>query len=189
MVRRSVTRFVAPPRQVITAADTPALLASFHPVYLAWLPHRACIGAPFPLPLLRQPAGGGYDQREDCQDMPRPYEAVYVFDSTLEDSAVTEKLDRFHQLLGTTGELKLDHWGRRQLAYPIGPRENGYYVVARFDAESGGIPEYERALKLDGSVIRYLLTIHEDEVGAPPMSEEELALAKKRGDDDDEDEE
>ena len=121
--------------------------------------------------------------------MPRPYEAVYVFDSTLEDAAVTEKLDRFHQLLGTTGELTLDHWGRRQLAYPIGPRENGYYVVARFEAESGGIPEYERALKLDGSVIRYLLTIHENEVGAPPMSEEELALAKKRGDDDDEDEE
>jgi small subunit ribosomal protein S6 len=121
--------------------------------------------------------------------MPRPYEAVYVFDSTIEDAAVTEKLDRFHQLLGTTGELTLDHWGRRQLAYPIGPRENGYYVVARFEAESGGIPEYERALKLDSSVIRYLLTIHENEVGAPPMSEEELALAKKRGDDDDEDEE
>ena len=127
--------------------------------------------------------------------MPRPYEAVYVFDSTLEDSAVTEKLDRFHQLLGTTGEMKIDHWGRRQLAYPIGPRENGYYVVARFDAdtagipESAGIPEYERALKLDGGVIRYLLTIHEHEVGAPPMTEEELALARKRAEEDDEDEE
>lgn len=121
--------------------------------------------------------------------MPRPYEAVYVFDSTLEDNAVTEKLDRFHQLLGTTGEMKLDHWGRRQLAYQIGPRENGYYVVARFDAESAGIPEYERALKLDPSVIRYLLTIHDHEVGAPPMTEEELALAKKRAEEDDEDEE
>jgi small subunit ribosomal protein S6 len=121
--------------------------------------------------------------------MPRPYEAVYVFDSTLEDAAVTEKLDRFHQLLGTSGEMKVDHWGRRQLAYQIGPRENGYYVVARFDAESGGIPEYERALKLDSSVIRYLLTIKEHEVGAPPMTEEELALAKKRAEEDDEDEE
>ena len=121
--------------------------------------------------------------------MPRPYEAVYVFDSTLEDSAVTEKLDRFHQLLAPSGEVTLDHWGRRQLAYPIGPRENGYYVVARFDAEAGGIPEYERALKLDGGVIRYLLTIHDHEVGAPPMTEEELALAKKRAEEDDEDEE
>ena len=121
--------------------------------------------------------------------MPRPYEAVYVFDSTLEDSAVTEKLDRFHQLLGTSGEMKVDHWGRRQLAYPIGPRENGYYVVARFDADSAGIPEYERALKLDEGVIRYLITLHEHEVGAPAMSEEELAIqAARRGDDDDDDE-
>src|SRR3954471_16935337 len=142
-----------------------------------------------PLPPRRQPVGGGYVQREDCQDMPRPYEAVYVFDSTLEDAAVTEKLDRFHQLPGTTGEMKIDHWGRRQLAYPIGPRENGYYVVARFDAETAGIPEYERALKLDAGVIRYLLTIHEHEVGAPPMTEEELALARKRAEEDDEDEE
>ena len=121
--------------------------------------------------------------------MPRPYEAVYVFDSTLEDAAVTEKVDHFHQLLGTSGEVKVDHWGRRQLAYPIGTRENGYYVVARFEAEPAGIPEYERALKLDGGVVRYLLTLFEHEVGAPPMTEEELALAKKRAEDDDDDEE
>jgi len=121
--------------------------------------------------------------------MPRPYEAVYVFDSTLEDTAVTEKLDRFHTLLGASGEMKVDHWGRRQLAYPIGPKENGYYVVARFEAETAGIPEYERAIRLDDGVIRHLITLYENEVGAPPMSEEELALAKKRGDDDDDDEE
>ena len=121
--------------------------------------------------------------------MPRPYEAVYIFDSTLEDAAVTEKIDHFHQILGISGDTKVDHWGRRQLAYPIGPRENGYYVVARFDAESGGIPEYERALKLDPGVIRYLLTIKEHEVGAPPMTEEELELARKRAEEDDEDEE
>ena len=120
--------------------------------------------------------------------MPRPYEAVYVFDSTLEDSAVTEKLDRFHQLLGTSGEMKVDHWGRRQLAYPIGPRENGYYVVARFDADPVVLPEFERALKLDDSVLRYLVTIHDREVGAPPMSEEEMAAARRR-EEDDEDEE
>ncbi len=121
--------------------------------------------------------------------MPRPYEAVYDFDSTLEDAAVTEKVERFHQLLGTSGDVKVDHWGRRQLAYPIGAKENGYYVVARFEAEAAGIPEYERALKLDGGVVRYLLTLFENEVGAPPMTEEELALAKKRSEDDDDDEE
>jgi small subunit ribosomal protein S6 len=122
--------------------------------------------------------------------MPRQYEAVYIFDSTLEDTAITEKLTRFHDLLGVTDEISADHWGRRQLAYPIGPRETGYYIVARFNAEPPVLPEFERALKLDDSVIRYLITLHEHELGAPPMTEEEAAAARKRaGDDDDDDEE
>jgi small subunit ribosomal protein S6 len=121
--------------------------------------------------------------------VPRTYEAVYIFDSTLEDAAINEKISRFHGMLGATEQPEVAHWGRRQLAYSIGPRENGYYVVSKFSTEPTTLPEYERALKLDDSVIRHLITLFEHEVGAPPMSEEELALAKKRGDDDDDDEE
>ena len=122
--------------------------------------------------------------------MPRRYEAVYIFDTTLEDAAITDKLTRFHGLLGATEEITTDHWGRRQLAYPIGRRETGYYIVARFNAEPAALPEFERALKLDEGVVRYLITLHEHDLGAPPMTEEELAAARKRaGDDDDDDEE
>ena len=122
--------------------------------------------------------------------MPRQYEAVYIFDAGLEDTAINEKLTRFHDLLGVTDEITTDHWGRRQLAYAIGPRETGYYVIAHFNAEPAGLPEFERALKLDEGVIRYLITLHEHELGAPPMSEEEMLAARKRaGDDDDDDEE
>lgn len=122
--------------------------------------------------------------------MPRQYEAVYVFDSTLEDAAINDKLGRFHGLLGGAAEPQLTHWGRRQLAYPIGRRESGYYVVARFETDPTTLPEYERAIKLDDGVVRHLITIFEHEVGAPPMSEEELAAAARRRDqDDDEDEE
>jgi small subunit ribosomal protein S6 len=112
--------------------------------------------------------------------MTRPYEAVYIFDSTLEDPAIADKLTRIHGLLGTTDEIQVDHWGRRQLAYQIGPRENGYYVVARFNAEANVLPEYERALRLDDGVLRYLITLHEHELGAPPMTEEQLEAARRR---------
>jgi small subunit ribosomal protein S6 len=121
--------------------------------------------------------------------MPRTYEAVYIFDSTLADTAVTEKLTRLHGLLSAAGEIGVTHWGRRQLAYPIGRRENGYYVIAKFDAEPATLPEYERALKLDEGVVRYLVTLHEHEVGAPVLTEEELAAARTRAGDDDDDEE
>jgi len=119
--------------------------------------------------------------------MPRRYEAVYIFDSTLEDAAINEKIARFHALLQSPDEISLDHWGRRQLAYKIGPRETGYYVIARFHAAPSTLPEYERAMKLDDGVVRYLITLFEHEVGAPPMTEEELANARRNDDDDDED--
>jgi small subunit ribosomal protein S6 len=121
--------------------------------------------------------------------MSRQYEAVYVFDSQLEDAAITDRLGRFHALLGSSEEIQVNHWGRRQLAYPIKRRESGYYVVARFGVESEVLPEYERAIKLDDGILRHLLTLHENELGAPPMSEEELALASRRRDEEDEDEE
>ena len=120
--------------------------------------------------------------------MPRKYEAVYIFDSTLEDAAIQEKLNRFNGLLNATGEITVNHWGRRQLAYPIGRRENGYYVIARFETEPTALPEYERALRLDEGVVRYLITLHEHEVGAPPMTEEEIAAGAPRGRSGDEDE-
>lgn len=120
--------------------------------------------------------------------MSRQYEAVYIFDSTLEDAAIQEKLAKHHALLGTTEEIAVDNWGRRQLAYKIGRRETGYYILARFAAEPRTLPEFERSLKLDDGVIRYLITLYEHELGAPPVSEEEAALARRRDDDDDDEE-
>jgi small subunit ribosomal protein S6 len=118
----------------------------------------------------------------------RAYEAVYIFDSALEDAAINEKIAKHHALLSAEGEIALDHWGRRQLAYKIGTKETGYYVIARFTADGKALPEYERSLKLDDGVVRYLVSVHEHALGAPPMTEEQLA-ARKRSDDDDDDEE
>jgi len=116
----------------------------------------------------------------------REYEVVYIFESTLEDDAIKSRLDRFHGMLNAA-DATVDHWGRRQLAYKIGPRETGYYAIARFATEPSLLPEYERALKLDEGVVRFLVTLHEHELGAPPMTEEQLAAKKKDDDDDDED--
>ena len=121
--------------------------------------------------------------------MLRQYEAVYIFDPGLEDPAINERLDRFHSLLANPADLRVDHWGRRQFAYPIGRKETGYYVVARYSAETTALPEYERALRLDDGVVRYLLTLHDRELGAPELSEEQLAAASVRRDQDDDDDE
>jgi small subunit ribosomal protein S6 len=119
--------------------------------------------------------------------MPRKYEVVYIFDAGLEDAAINDTLTRVHALLGTN-DVAVEHWGKRQLAYPIGRRETGHYSIAHFEAEATTLPEFERALKLDEGVVRYLITLHEHEVGAPPMTEEEIAAGRGRASDDDDDE-
>ena len=95
----------------------------------------------------------------------RLYEVVYILDPALEEGAVDAKLESFHALVTAQGGevAAVDHWGTRQLAYPVKKQRNGYYVVAQFTAAVDALPEYERLLKLDEEVMRYLLVLNEGE--------------------------
>ncbi len=118
----------------------------------------------------------------------RRYEAVYIFDSALEDQTIVDKLTKLQGLLNLAEEATIEHWGRRQLAYKIGRHESGYYVISNFTTVPATLPEFERALKLEESVVRYMVTLYEHELGAPKLSDEELASRRRAGDDDDDDE-
>jgi small subunit ribosomal protein S6 len=103
--------------------------------------------------------------------MPRRYETVYIFDSALEEPAVTEKLDRLHAHLTRDGKgamTNVSHWGKRTLAFPIKKKDTGYYVVAQFETAGELLPEYERAVKLDESVLRFLVVAAEAEAKPVP---------------------
>ena len=99
--------------------------------------------------------------------MTRHYEVVYIFDSALEEAQVNEHLERFHALIATPDKPDqvptVNHWGKRTLAYPIGRKDVGYYVVTQFETEPTLLPEFERAIKLNEGVIRYLVVLNEGE--------------------------
>jgi small subunit ribosomal protein S6 len=118
--------------------------------------------------------------------MARRYETVYIFDSALEEPAVTEKLERFHALIAKDGKgtvTNVAHWGKRTMAYPVKKRESGYYVVTQFEAAGELLPEYERAVKLDESVLRFLVVVNEGEpvkpVVAPALATDDLELEEE----------
>ena len=101
----------------------------------------------------------------------KEYEIVYIFDSALEESAITEKLERYHALIAGEGAgeiAALDEWGRRQLAYPIEDRENGYYVVVHASTTADRLPEFERLLQLDEQLLRYLIVVNEGNLPTSP---------------------
>lgn len=124
----------------------------------------------------------------------RLYEVVYILDPALDEAGVNAKLEKHHGVLtGGGAEIAaVDHWGARQLAYPVNKQRTGYYVVAHFNAEADALPEFERQLKLDEEVLRYLIVLNEGEpttgmslvADRPPSAEG----AESASDDDDDDE-
>jgi len=71
-----------------------------------------------------------------------------------------ERLERFHALLTKDSKGSITNvaqWGKRSLAYPIKKKDTGFYVVAQFETAAELLPEYERAVKLDEGVLRFLV--------------------------------
>lgn len=116
--------------------------------------------------------------------MARKYEVVYIFDSALTEEQVNEKLQKLHALLVTDERpdpvTSLTHWGRRTLSYQIGGKDVGYYVVAHLETAPSALGEYERIMKLDDAVLRYLVVVNEGEAPRP------AGVVSDRENDDDE---
>jgi small subunit ribosomal protein S6 len=93
--------------------------------------------------------------------MARSYETVLIFDSTLEESVFDQKLGRLTGALVDDGDesMTVTQWGTRKLAYPIGKKEQGTYVILRYDTEPDRLVEFERLAKLDEQVLRQLTIV------------------------------
>jgi small subunit ribosomal protein S6 len=105
----------------------------------------------------------------------RDYELLFIV-SPLRSSEdeIANTVSRVRQAIASAGGEMTDvdqspPWGRRKFAYPIReyaegeasrrPFNEGFYVLCHFNLASTRIPEIERALKLNDSVLRYLLTL------------------------------
>ncbi len=96
------------------------------------------------------------------------YEVMYVVDTALEDSARSELINRFAELVAKNGgEVeRIDEWGKRRLAYAINYKTEGYYVLMYIKAPAELPRELERNLKIAEQVLRYLVIRYEGELPA-----------------------
>ncbi|MDP9418755.1 MAG: 30S ribosomal protein S6 [Actinomycetota bacterium] len=87
----------------------------------------------------------------------RPYELMIILDATLEEAAVQAVVNRTSQALSTVGGtvVRVDKWGKRRLAYEIGHRSEGYYLLLEILLGSDAVAELDRSLRLSDEVIRH----------------------------------
>lgn len=105
----------------------------------------------------------------------RDYELMFVISPLRSgEEEINATISRVQQSITSSGGeiASVDQsapWGRRKLAYPIfkyaegepsrRPFNEGYYVLLRFQIGTEQINEFERQLKLNDAVIRYLITL------------------------------
>ncbi|NOQ41810.1 MAG: 30S ribosomal protein S6 [Desulfuromusa sp.] len=115
----------------------------------------------------------------------RNYEAIYIIHPDVVGDELTAMVEKFQKVLtDQAAEIhKLDNWGVRKLAYPIKKVGRGCYVQTLFSAEPEVIAEFERRLRLDEKIFRFLTVRFEGEfpaiVEAEPVVEEVAEPATK----------
>ncbi len=99
----------------------------------------------------------------------RIYETMIIFDTEVEETDIKAFIQRIKDLLEAQGGklTDTDIWGRRQLAYEIKHKRDGYYVVLTADAEPDAVAEVGRVLTLSDSVLRYKTMRLPDKVAQP----------------------
>lgn len=88
----------------------------------------------------------------------REYEQTIIIQPEISEEGSAAILGRLDQLLGEGSSIRLlcDDLGKRKLAYDINRFQKGHYYLLSFLDEGPVVPELERVLRLEESVLRFL---------------------------------
>ena len=111
------------------------------------------------------------------------YESVLIARQDLGVSQVNDLVSSLSDVIKSQGGevVKTDNWGLKNLAYRIKKNRKGHYVLLNIVAPAQAIFEYERLMRLNEDIIRYM-TVKVDEFNNEMASDEALeAVAQETG--------
>lgn len=110
------------------------------------------------------------------------YESVLIARQDLATSQVNDIVANLSDVIKNEGGevVKVDNWGLKNLAYRIKKNRKGHYVLLNMVAPAKAIAEYERVMRLNEDIIRYM-TIKVDEFNNEMSSDEDVEHAQIEG--------
>ena len=86
------------------------------------------------------------------------YESVIIGRQDLTPNQLEELVEGFKKIIEDFKGVikKREIWGLRNLAYKINKNRKGHYILLNIDSSSDAISEYERLMRLNEDIIRFL---------------------------------
>lgn len=86
----------------------------------------------------------------------RPYETLLLLDARRQDVEIEATIERFTALVSERGGQmsNVERWGRRKIAYEMGPLTEGYYAVCTYELEPDKRSDLEAALPFVEGLVR-----------------------------------
>ena len=90
------------------------------------------------------------------------YEVLYIIDLDKGEEEIAAIVEKFKALIEANGTLaEHEEWGKRRLAYPINDKNEGYYVVATFNAPQAFPAELDRVFGITEGIMRFMTVVTE----------------------------
>ena len=92
------------------------------------------------------------------------YELIYIIDTTVEEAARKELIEKFNGIIAANGGevVKVEEWGKRRLAYAIDYKTEGYYVLMSFTSAPEFPKELDRILGITEGVMRSMIVCKDE---------------------------
>lgn len=113
----------------------------------------------------------------------RIYEVVFIVDPDTQEEDLTRLTENLSAIVTDRGGVitKNEVMGRRQLAYKVGRRNEGIYVLFEIEGTGSEIAELERRMRVSDQVMRYLtVRVDEDRQRAEKLKNRRARKASKR---------
>ena len=113
----------------------------------------------------------------------RIYEVMFIVDTSATDEDITRLNENLQQIITDQGGTitKTENMGRRQLAYQIGRKKEGFYVLFEVEGSGREIAELERRMRVNDQVLRYItVRVDEDRRRAEKFKAKRARRASKR---------
>src|ERR1051325_10294602 len=108
---------------------------------------------------------------------------MFIVDTSLSEEDITRLSKNLKQVITDQGGTitKNENMGRRQLAYPIGRKTEGHYILFEVDGSGREIAELERRMRVNDQIIRYItVRVDEDRRRAEKFKAKRARKASKR---------